>query len=147
MPLQYLSKCGSICLMCVCVCVCRPGMRSTPGPFSRWEKKNMHAGEGGGWSMPQHWVNFLRYTCSRIYRTHKMTSGLTNLNIWSIIFSTQSSVDITQKVTSVRVLSSRDLIFVKTYNSIKSKCLKVHMLIVLLVINVSYHLCTRRVFQ
>lgn len=127
---QYLSN------VCVCVCVCRPGMRSTPGPFSRWEKKIcMRGREGGGrWSMPQHWVNFLRYTCSRIYRTHKMTSGLTNLNIWSIIFSTQSSVDITQKVTSVRVLSSRDLIFVKTYNAIKSKCLKVHMLIVLLVI-------------
>lgn len=88
--------------VCVWVCVCRPGMRSTPGPFSRWEKKICMRGRegGGGWSMPQHWVNFFRYTCSRIYRTHKMTSGLTNLNIWSIIFSTQSSVDITQKVTS-----------------------------------------------
>lgn len=133
MPLQYLSKCGSICLMCVCVCVDR-GCGLHQARFPDGKKKYACGGGRGGWSMPQHWVNFLRYTCSRIYRTHKMTSGLTNLNIWSIIFSTQSSVDITQKVTSVRVLSSRDLIFVKTYNAIKSKCLKVHMLIVLLVI-------------
>lgn len=79
-------------------------------------------------------VNILRYTCPRIYRTHIMTSGLTIDNIRSIKCSIQSSIDITQKVTSVPVLSSIDLIFVITRYAINSKFLKVHMLVLVFVI-------------